>query len=285
LFNLQTGEIRSFPQFQDTIIVERLAFLEDSQTAVVATFDGTLALVNLMSDKILWRAKPFSRLQGASLSPDGSVLFAQGLEGLQMSADGARVLFQGVPRAKIWRFSAGSTDAVEEGIAPIDLGTNGAIVRLELLNSHLVLVTTLAAPYGDTFLWSLTQARKTHRFTHEAGHYPLIVSPDGRLILCHEPPLEDSPKQQKFKVWDVKSSDWASPKEPKALWKWPAYTIEQGKIRFWNVATGEELRSVVAMGHVAPDAKKAVSYSRGGTISLWNLETGECVWRHEDSVK
>jgi hypothetical protein len=289
----ETGnEVNGFRQEKDDVRVKSILPLPDNRRAVVVDELGTLILVDYIAEKVTWQDQAFERIDNAAVSVDGKYLYVQGLERHGDHRSPARL--------KGWNLSGTVPERMKRDPQPIDSGRGGNVIKFTPLigrGNQLALITTRASPYGETFVWDITNGEKIHRFDTQKAS-PFAVSPDARYILCHPRKVDVWLDQEEFTLWDVAAGRWETP--TKILWPSAAATVvrkrEKGNpvfVRFWDVESGRSDRDV----EISPGSSSGVMLSSdsrlafihggainepGPTLHVWNLGLAKELWQRAE---
>ena len=170
---------------------------------------------------------------------------------------------------------------------------------------------TLALGFGDGLieLWDWrTRQKRSEIIAHEGKVHDLTFSPDGSLLVSCEYQQEPTAVRDEgyLKVWDTNTLDlkWdlrghtdsvftvLFTKDGKTL----VSTGRDTSVRFWDMDTGEQARIIRGRFRqhalaLTPDESKVLVGSPLGTISVWEIESGEILnefnahWRDVRTLK
>lgn len=254
------------------------------------------------------------KLQGLSLSPDGSVVLGADDRHIWLwDAETGRELreFKGIESVQCAALSPnGKTVAAVENGTRVwlwDTATGKELRRLTAGNSGRPDAMCwspdgkwIVAAMGEVvYVWEAESGKQLHKLSHRSVT-SLAVSPDRRLILT------GSSWSKTFRLWDVETgkelrqfeggsgtANVAFAPDGKTV---VGYCEEQSgnvtrcSMRTWDVATGERLRrdfagGWFALGGFAPDGKTV--FAGNEEIRVWDTTTREVVrkWKVEDSVR
>ena len=250
------------PQLGHSKDVTSVAFSPDAKTLLSASSDKTLRLWDLATGREIRKFEGHSKeVTSVAFSPDGKTA-------LSGSEDDTLRLWDLRSGREISKFEGHSSVVSSVAFAPDgktalsgswdntlrlwDLATGREIRKFE---GHSEEVTSVAfSPDGKTALsgswdktlrlWELSTGGETRKFQHHGGIRSVAFSPDGKAALSGG----------------------------------------DGKPRFWDLATGREIRkladdfSSVAVPVVfSPDGRTALSGELDNTLRLWDLATGRVI--------
>jgi len=161
----------------------------------------------------------------------------------------------------------------------------------------------LSGSVGKTnlHLWDVSTGRELRSFTgYSADVSSIALSSDGRFALTGSSTFDDS--DNKLFLWDLATGRRI---RSFAGHIGPVYSLAfspDGKLalsgqdttlHLWDIKTGKEIRSFpIHEGWVnsvafSPDGRFGLSGSKGKSLRLWNVETGEEIWyvEHKKTIK
>ncbi len=263
--------------------VYSVSFSPDGKTLATGSRDSTILLWDVRTGDLL-RTLTGHRLYdrvSVLLSPDGNTLAsASGGWGEDPAFDG---------RIRLWDVATGDT-----------LHTLTGHTRYERVSvSFSPDGQTLASASGDLRLWDVATGDLLRTLTgHTEDVYSVLFSPDGKTLV--------SASRQEIRLWDVATGDTLrtltghtggvqvlsvslSPdgntlaSAGSDAWGGHNSTRSDGRIRLWDVRTGDLLRTLT--GHTrgvysvafGPDGKTLASggYHHDSAIRLWDVRTGD----------
>lgn len=140
---------------------------------------------------------------------------------------------------------------------------------------------------GPMYLEDLASGERLLTFpSFEGQRWPLVISPDGRLMVSYNHPLTPGKQESTLRLWEVLSAS--------EVMKWPssngndtaafspdgrllAMTAPAQTIRLWDLNRGKELRrfksfdSQVTSLAFSPDGRQLISGLSNSTLLVWDV--------------
>lgn len=256
--------------------VGEVGILEDGETLLSASSDGTVRFWDVQSGRQLKTFKAYPRGLGGFLASigDGEVTAAAFCFEKQFFA-------LGYPNGTI-RLKDARTGRVTKTIN----GHKGHVAQLTISPDAQTLVSDIT---GDkTRLWDIATGKSLQTFPQAFTFFggALLFTPDGKTLVI----VDGLARKNKVEFWDVETASLrtaikgdigkinalTSPADCKTL----VTASSDGTIRLWDVATGEQLK-VITSGHNSQSTHLAFSpngamLAAGAdtTVRIWDTRTG-----------
>jgi RNA polymerase sigma factor (sigma-70 family) len=218
-------------------------------------------------------------LPAGALARLGTVRFRQGnfVYGVLLSPDGKTVVsYGGNPFITFWDAATGRE------IRRLPKGARAAVFTPDGR-------TLISSGDFEAHFWDAAKGRELHKKGIDRGITCLAVSPDGKQLAACGPYAQ-------IKVWDVATDRLVNTfalkgREPSAVAFSPDGKLlaagyrNDGAIRFWDLAKGQEVRALKGHPHgvrslaFSPDGTRLASGGSAGdgSLRLWDLAAGKSV--------
>ena len=251
------------------------AFSPDGRTLAQGVFRGEVRLLDVATGAVIGRLGPMRTIQ----SPD----HVTDVTSVAFSPDGG-TLAAGTDEDVIYLWDLESKTRIRTLLGDVDLisfGPDGfnTIQVTRLLFSPDGRTLASGSSSGQVRLWDLAAGTSTAPSIsgHEHGVLALSFSPDGSTLA--------SGSNDRARLWDVAGgantrmlhSDWAHGVDLSPDGTLFAAGHQGGRIRLWEVATGDPLATLEGHAHIvsrvvfSPDGRVLASSSQDGTILLWDV--------------
>ncbi len=254
-------------------------FSSDGRFAATASNDGTVRLWNFGAQEEAYRYTPGMPASAVEVSPDGSRLVVG--EGWSVGD----LWVYDTTTKELVRTIPGPGLAVSPGAIALDPGGRYALVGAIELSSQSV-VTQLT-------LWNVETGEEIRNFAnHEFQWRSVALSPDGRLALSGTQDFGDEEIGGELILWDIETGQQVRPFDTTQDITSVAFSRDgrraiSGSCYFssavvWNVENGQAIREFPDQPCIldvlyGPDETTIVSAANEGSITEWDVETGEWV--------
>jgi RNA polymerase sigma factor (sigma-70 family) len=319
-WDVAAGRLEADPgvllEARDGASMQAVAVSPDGKIAVVATFSGTLKIVDLQTQTI-HRTVKIDGVAGLSIAPDGKTLavatskgivlldLASGKEVKRLEPGLARQVVFAPDGKSIWVGCDGGDSWKKDNrpgtISRWDFKTGTALETFKTVPGRLLSLAispdgkTLASGghRGGPFLWDAVTGRAVDLAPPGPRFRPsipgLVFAPDGKILA-----VADSNGQ--VRIWDVANRQELHRRDEHvggvlnvALspdGKSAATAGGDGTVRIWDMATGraikswtaDDYRSVISVTY-SPDGHSMLTSGSDGTVRLWDVASGQEIRR------